>query len=64
MTDERAYKMTKLFWANLDEVHKTSVILKPITMKMPFVGVNTMLHPGAAKYYKEKGIAIPARVMP
>lgn len=64
MTDERAYKMTKLFWANLDEVHKTSVILKPITMEMPFVGINARLHPGAVRYYKEKGIAIPAKLMP
>ena len=64
MSDDRAYGMTRLFWDNLDEVHKTSVILKPITMKMPFVGVNTVLHPGAVRYYKEKGIAIPAKLMP
>ncbi len=64
MPDDRAYGMTRLFWDNLDEVHKTSVILKPIAMKMPFVGMNTALHPGAARYYKEMGIAIPARLLP
>ena len=64
MSDDRAYKMTKLFWENLPEIHKTSVILKPITMKTPFVGVNAKLHPGAVKFYKEKGISVPANLMP
>lgn len=64
MSDDRAYKMIKVFWDNLDEVHKTSVILQPITKKMPFVGVNTVLHPGAVKYYKEIGVPVPAGMMP
>lgn len=64
MTDDRAYKMIAALWDNLDEVHQTSVILKPITPKTPFVGVNAKLHPGAVKYYTEKGVSIPARMMP
>lgn len=55
---------TKMFWDNLDEVHKTSVTLRPIIRKAPFVGVNAKLHPGAVRYYKEMGIAVPAGLMP
>ncbi len=64
MSDDMAYKMVDALWSNLDEVHKTSVILKPITMETPFVGVNAKLHPGAVRYYEEKGVSVPAALMP
>jgi uncharacterized protein len=62
ISNDLAYKMTKIIWDNLAEIHKTSVILKPITLKDPFTGANAKMHAGAIKYYKEKGINIPANL--
>mgnify|MGYP000029451807 CR=1 FL=1 len=64
MDDEFVYKMTKSFWDNIKEVHETSVILRPISLDDPFVGINAPMHPGAIRYYKEKGIAVPDSLLP
>lgn len=64
MDDDTAYKLTKAFWDNIDEVKATSALLKSLDPKQPLRGTNIPLHPGAAKYFKEKGIAIPDNVMP
>src|SRR5690606_38155265 len=64
MDDDTAYKLTKAFWENIDEVKATSALLKTLDPKQPLRGTNVPLHPGAAKYFKEKGIQIPENVMP
>ncbi len=64
LSDEMAYNMTKGLWENLAEIHKSAKTLEAISFKTPFIGVNAPLHPGAVRYYKEKGVAIPARLMP
>lgn len=64
MSNEDAYRFTKTLWDNISVLHASAVLLKPISLKTPFVGVNAPLHPGAVKYYKEAGVKIPARLMP
>lgn len=64
LPDDLAYKITKTLWANIDEIYKTSAILKTISLKHPFTGVNAKLHPGAVHFYKEKSIAVPDSLMP
>jgi TRAP transporter TAXI family solute receptor len=59
-----AYKMTKVSWDHLDEIHKSAKTLSSIDKKTPFVGVNVPLHIGAVKYYREVGMKIPARLLP
>ena len=59
MSDDRACDMTGPFRDNLDKARKTSAILKPIAMEMPFAGINTASHPGAVRFCKEKRIAVP-----
>ena len=64
VSDDVVYKATKAFWDNLDEVHATAFFLKDITPQSAFTSVNVPLHPGAAKYYDEAGIAIPDDLRP
>lgn len=62
--EEVVYKATKSFWENLDEVHATAFFLKEVTRETAFTSVNVPLHPGAARYYDEAGIAIPDALRP
>ncbi|WP_367179596.1 TAXI family TRAP transporter solute-binding subunit [uncultured Litoreibacter sp.] len=38
--------------------------MKEVTPESAFTSVNVPLHPGAAKYYDEAGIAIPGELRP
>ncbi len=59
MDDDTAYKLTASFWDNLDEIRKTAAVLKTMRADEPLFGLNVPLHPGATKYFEEKGVAIP-----
>lgn len=63
LSEEMVYNFTKSIWDNLDEIHKTAKILKPLSLKNPFLGMNMPLHAGAIRYYKEKGLTIPSHLM-
>jgi len=62
--EDVVYNATKAFWENLDEVHATAFFLKEVAPETAFTSVNVPLHPGAAKYYDEAGIAIPDALRP
>lgn len=62
--EDVVYDATKAFWENLDEVHATAFFLKEVTPETAFTSVNVPLHPGAARYYDEAGIAIPDALRP
>jgi len=64
VSDDVVYRATKAFWENLDEVHATAFFLREVTPATAFTSVNVPLHPGAARYYDEAGIAIPAELRP
>ncbi len=62
MDDETAYQLTKAFWKQKSAMGKTSPWWNGVSMD----GLNTLgaaLHPGAVKYYKEAGVAIPASLL-
>ncbi len=59
MPEELAYKLTKAFWENrklIAEAHATGKGLDVAGVRYGVVKV----HPGAQRYYKEKGVEIPA----
>lgn len=65
LPDEIIYRMTKTFWENIDEMHKATPWAKDaIKIETAFEQINMKLHPGSVRYYKEKGIKIPAVAMP
>jgi hypothetical protein len=56
VSDEIAYQMTKQLFENLPDMqaaHKSAIAIK---LEGALKGMPVPLHPGAAKYYKEKGI--------
>ena len=56
MDTDTAYAITKALWDNIAEVNKASLALSLITMDGAVEALSAELHPGAAKYFKEKGL--------
>ena len=62
LSDDLVYQLTKTTFENLDEfkkVHKAVKIMAPENV----VRCQVPLHPGALKYFKEKGINVPERLI-
>lgn len=53
--DDLAYQMTKLIYESLPEIANAHVAGKEIKLDMAAIGSPAPLHPGAIRYYKEKG---------
>jgi TRAP transporter TAXI family solute receptor len=64
LSDDMVYKMTKLTWDNIDEIHTTAVTLKTLDKSAPFIGVNMPLHRAAVRYYRDQGIKVPSHLIP
>jgi hypothetical protein len=57
MPEDLAYEMTKVLWENLDALEGTSSVVKMFNLENATQGLSGVpLHPGAEKYYKEKGV--------
>ena len=57
VNDEVAYNLLKAFWDHNDELRKIHDNLKDVTRKAMVTGGAPMpYHPGAIKFYKEKGV--------
>jgi TRAP transporter TAXI family solute receptor len=54
--DDLAYQMTKLIFENLPELANSHVAGKEIKLETAATGSPIPLHPGAIRYYKEKGL--------
>lgn len=64
LSDDAAYQLTKTYVESRKNLAAGNAMLKELPTSDPLGGVIAPLHPGAAKYYKEAGIAIPAELMP
>lgn len=63
LPEEAAYKITKAYWDNLEEMKAGNALMRSIDPSRPFAGVNAPLHPGALRYYREAGIEVPDRLL-
>lgn len=59
MDEETAYQLTKAFWEAKPEMAETAPWWNAITPDLLAV-LGAELHPGAVRYYKEAGVALPA----
>ncbi len=62
--EEVVYQVTKAIWENLGEIHETAVWM-PSTIKeeTALELISGRLHPGAERYYRERGWEIPEPVV-
>jgi TRAP transporter TAXI family solute receptor len=56
VSDELAYQMTRLVFESLPELAAAHAAGKEIKLENALAGVPIPLHPGAERYYKEKGL--------
>ncbi|MGF6429824.1 MULTISPECIES: TAXI family TRAP transporter solute-binding subunit [Bradyrhizobium] len=56
VSDELAYQMTKLVYESLPELANAHAAGKEIKLEAAATGSPVPLHPGAIRYYKEKGL--------
>ncbi|MEW6661669.1 MAG: TAXI family TRAP transporter solute-binding subunit [Bacillota bacterium] len=56
MDEETVYNLTKILYEKGDDITKGHAMGKHIQLKTALDGITTPLHPGAAKYFKEKGL--------
>ena len=61
--EETVYLLTKTMYENLPFLNTVHKATKVMNIKSAIAGLPMPLHPGAAKYYKEQGIEIPARLI-
>jgi TRAP transporter TAXI family solute receptor len=62
--DENAvYEITKTIYENLPFLNAIHGATKAMAIEKAIAGLPMPLHPGAAKYYQEVGIKIPARLL-
>ncbi|MCX8084260.1 MAG: TAXI family TRAP transporter solute-binding subunit [Calditerrivibrio sp.] len=64
LSEETVYLVTKTIFENLQFLTNIHPATKELSLNEALDGLPVPLHPGAYKYYKEKGLTIPKELMP
>lgn len=59
MPDETAYSLVKALWDNIDEVKANNTQLRDLSLDKALEKVSAEIHPGALRYFREKGLSAP-----
>ena len=57
LSDELVYRLTKLWWERIKEIHEIAPSLDQADVRLAMEGATLPFHPGALRYYKEIGVA-------
>jgi uncharacterized protein len=57
LSDELVYRITKLWWEKIKDIHEIAPGLDQANVKMAMEHATIPFHPGAIRYYKEVGVA-------
>jgi TRAP transporter TAXI family solute receptor len=63
LSDEDVYQLTKTIYENLPFLNGIHKATKAMSLQKAIDGLPVPLHPGAARYYKEAGLTIPAHLI-
>ena len=61
--EEVVYWVTRTLWENLPTLHEIHNATKDMSLDKALKGIGAPLHPGAVRYYREQGIAIPPHLL-
>ncbi len=61
--EQAIYEMTRAFFEHLDELYPFAPWLNAIGLETALTEMNTPLHPGAQRYFEEKGLVIPGDII-
>lgn len=61
--EEDVYQLTKAIYENLPFLQGIHSATKAMALEKAIVGLPLPLHPGAARYFQEQGVTIPARLL-
>lgn len=53
------YELTKILYTSIDDLATAHQLAKQIKMSEAFEGLTVPLHPGAVKFFEEKGLKVP-----
>ncbi len=63
LPEENVYQITKTIYENLPFLQAIHPATKAMSLEAAIAGLPVPLHPGAARFYQEQGIEIPARLI-
>ncbi|MFV0497987.1 MAG: TAXI family TRAP transporter solute-binding subunit [Candidatus Fimivivens sp.] len=63
MSEDAVYEITKAFYENAGQIAEAHTAGRDISLEGALDGITTPLHPGAVKYFKEKGLDIDASLI-
>jgi len=62
--DEVVYQVTKMIWENLGTMQDIHAATRDMRLDIALRGLAAPLHPGALRYYRERGLDIPPHLLP